>query len=91
MIVQAAIQEDVDVIGISSHASNYSQIIDLLGLLKKNRLDDVPVICGGTIPAHQVEELKQQGVAEIFLPHATSTTIVDYLISNVGKSRVRAS
>jgi methylmalonyl-CoA mutase, C-terminal domain len=91
MIVQAAIQEDVDVIGISSHASNYSQIIDLLGLLKKHGLDDVPVICGGTVPAHQVHELKHQGVAEVFLPHVTSTTIVDYLVSTVGKGRTMAS
>ena len=68
MIVQAAIQEDVDVIGISSHASNYGQIVDLLGLLKKNHLDDICVICGGTIPKHQVQELKKKGVSEIFPP-----------------------
>ncbi len=61
MIVQAAIQEDVDVIGISSHASNYGQIVELLGLLKKNNLEDICVICGGTIPKHQVEELKETG------------------------------
>ena len=81
MIVQAAIQEDVDVIGISSHASNYGQIVDLLGLLKKNHLDNIYVICGGTIPKHQVEELKKKGVSEIFPPQSTSESIVKYIVS----------
>ena len=81
MIVQAAMQEDVDVIGISSHASNYGQIVELLGLLKKNNLQDICVICGGTIPEHQVEELKRKGVSEIFPPQSTSETIVNYIVS----------
>jgi methylmalonyl-CoA mutase C-terminal domain/subunit len=81
MIVQAAIQEDVDVIGISSHASNYGMIVDLLGLLKKNHLDDICVICGGTIPQHQVEDLKKKGVSEVFLPQSTSESIVNYIVS----------
>lgn len=85
MIVQAALQEDVDVIGISSHASNYGQIANLLELLKKNHLDDVLVICGGTVPSHQVEELKRIGVSEVFLPQSTSTSIVDYIVSNARK------
>jgi methylmalonyl-CoA mutase, C-terminal domain len=81
MIVQAAIQEDVDVIGISSHASNYGQIAELLDLLKKNHLGDICVICGGTIPKHQVEELKQKGVSEIFPPQSSSESIVNYILS----------
>jgi methylmalonyl-CoA mutase C-terminal domain/subunit len=81
MIVQAAIQEDVDVIGISSHASNYSQIGDLMDLLKKNNLGDICVICGGTIPKHQIQELKRKGVSEVFLPQSTSESIVNYIVS----------
>jgi len=81
MIVQAAIQEDVDVIGISSHASNYDQIVHLLGLLKKNNLEDISVICGGTIPQHQMEDLKKKGVSEVFLPQSTSESIVNYIVS----------
>jgi methylmalonyl-CoA mutase C-terminal domain/subunit len=91
MIVQAAIQEDVDVIGISSHASNYGQIVDLLGMLKKNHLDDIRVICGGTIPNQQVQKLKKEGVSEVFLPQSTSTSIVDYILSNVKKPSMLAS
>jgi len=81
MIVQAAIQEDVDVIGISSHASNYDQSVELCDLLKKNKLDDIAVICGGTIPKHQVQELKKKGVSEIFPPQSTSESIVNYIVS----------
>jgi len=81
MILQAAIQEDVDVIGISSHASNYDQIVHLLDLLKQNNLEDICVICGGTIPKHQVEELKKQGISEIFPPQSTSESIVRYIVS----------
>jgi methylmalonyl-CoA mutase, C-terminal domain len=81
MIVRAAIQEDVDVIGISSHASNYGQIAELLDLLKKNDLNDLCVICGGNIPKHQAEELKEKGVSEIFPPQSTSESIVNYILS----------
>ena len=71
----------MDVIGISSHASNYGMMVDLLGLLRENHLDDICVICGGTIPKHQVEELKKRGVSEIFPPESTSESIVKYIVS----------
>ncbi len=88
MIVQAAIQEAVDVIGISSHASNYGQIIELMDLLKKNNLEDICVICGGTVPKKQIQELKKKGVSEIFAPQSTSKAIVDCIVSNVKKCNV---
>jgi methylmalonyl-CoA mutase, C-terminal domain len=91
MIVRAAIQEDVDVIGISSHASNYGQIVELLELLKKNNLGDIRVICGGTIPQHQMQELKKTGVSEIFLPQSTSESIVEYIVQNVKRARPPSS
>lgn len=83
MIVNAAIQESVDVIGISSHASNYEQIGVLLDLMKKNDLLDIPVICGGTIPKQQAEALIKRGVSKIFPPHSTSESIVNYIVSVV--------
>jgi methylmalonyl-CoA mutase C-terminal domain/subunit len=85
MIVHAAIQEDVDVIGISSHASNYNQILELLSLLKKKNLEDLLVICGGTIPKHKVQELKKMGVSEIFPPQSTSESIVGHIVTHVNK------
>ena len=81
MILHAAIQEDVDIIGISSHASNYDQIIQLLRMMKENDMDDVSLICGGAIPQQHVKMLKEKGVAEIFLPQSTSESIVDYIVS----------
>ncbi len=82
MIVEAAIQEDVDAIGISSHASNYSQIEELMELVRKNDLDDVLVICGGNIPRRQIERLTAKGVAKVFTPGSAGSEIVDYLVSN---------
>lgn len=87
MIVNAAIQEDVDIIGISSHASNYSLIEELLGLLRANQADDIPVVCGGNIPCLQAERLKEQGVAAIFPPGSSSETIVSFVI---GHAKARA-
>lgn len=76
MILRAAMQEDVDAIGISSHAANYSQIIELVQLLAANGMADVPVICGGNVPKHTAEMLLQQGVASVVLPGAASEQIV---------------
>ncbi len=90
MVVQAAIQENVDVIGISSHASNYGQITELMELLKKKNLEDICVICGGTIPKKQIQELKKKGVSEVFAPQSTSEDIVDYIVSNVKRYNVSA-
>jgi methylmalonyl-CoA mutase C-terminal domain/subunit len=82
MIVEAAIQEDVDAIGISSHASNYSQIEEVMDLVKKNGLDDVLVVCGGNIPKRQIELLTAKGVARVFTPGSAGSDIVDFLVAN---------
>ena len=85
MIVNAAIQESVDVIGISSHASNYEQINILMDLLKKNNVSNIPVICGGAIPKQHAEALIKKGVSKIFPPQSTSDSIVNYIVSTVKK------
>lgn len=84
MIIQAAIQEDVDVVGISSHASNYDQIELLVGLMKKEKLDDVLLVCGGNIPVHSGRRLKMKGVAEVFPPGSSGEAIVGYIHTHVG-------
>lgn len=86
MIVQAAIQEDVDVIGISSHASNYSQIGELMDSVHQKDIKDILVICGGTIPRQQVLKLKGKGVAEVFPPQSTSESIVNYIVSKMRRA-----
>ncbi|MAF48598.1 MAG: cobalamin-dependent protein [Rhodospirillales bacterium] len=79
MIVNAAIQEDVDVIGISSHASNFALIEELMELVEENGLIDVPVVCGGNIPPNKIEHLTAKGVAKVFPPGSSGEAIVDYL------------
>lgn len=81
-IVDAAIQEDVDAIGISSHAANYSLIEELMDLVRDNELNDVLVVCGGNIPKQQIAKLIAKGVAKVFTPGSGSNDIVDYLVSN---------
>ncbi|HJP22058.1 MAG TPA: cobalamin-dependent protein [Alphaproteobacteria bacterium] len=82
MIVNAALHEDVDVIGISSHASNFALIEDLMDLVGESDLVDVPVVVGGHIPPRQIESLMAKGVARIFPPGSSSEAIVDYLAAN---------
>lgn len=91
MIVQAAIQEDVDAIGISSHASNYSQIEELIDLLREKQMNDVLVICGGTIPKSQIIRLKDIGISEVFPPQSSSESIVSYIVSNVRRANSRSN
>jgi methylmalonyl-CoA mutase C-terminal domain/subunit len=79
MIVNAAIQEDVDVVGISAHASNYALIEEVVTLLKSNGLDDVPVVISGNVPRHIAADLKTKGIAEVFAPGATGEAIISYL------------
>lgn len=89
-IVNAAIQEDVDAIGISSHAANYSLIEELMDLVRANDLDDVPVVCGGNIPKQQIQKLTARGVAKVFTPGAASDDIVEYLVNNARRSPATA-
>jgi methylmalonyl-CoA mutase, C-terminal domain len=67
MIVEAAIQEDVDVIGLSIMSGAHLPICRrLFGLLKEKQIDDIMVLVGGVIPGRDVSLLKEMGVAEVF-------------------------
>ncbi len=87
MIVEAALQEDVDAIGISSHASNYGQIVQVADTLKRRGVDHIFVFCGGTIPKGEIAKLKEKGVAEVFAPRSSSESIVNYVVSKVKEAR----
>ncbi|MBA4251088.1 MAG: methylmalonyl-CoA mutase [Chlorobiaceae bacterium] len=80
MIVEAATQEDVDVIGISilsgAHMTLFPKIINLM---KAKGLDDVLLTGGGIIPEEDVIELKKLGVGEIFTPGSATTDIANYI------------
>lgn len=85
-VVNAALQEDVDVVGLSvlsgAHMTLCPKIMDLM---KKERLDDVLVVIGGIIPDQDISKLKELGVAEIFQPGASTEDIVAYVRKNVRK------
>jgi methylmalonyl-CoA mutase C-terminal domain/subunit len=83
-IVETAIQEDADAVGISILSGAHMTLIPrVLERLKDNGVDDVLVLVGGTIPKPDIDELKRQGVAEVFTPGAPVSEIVDYLKSHV--------
>jgi methylmalonyl-CoA mutase C-terminal domain/subunit len=79
-IVETAIQEDADAVGISilsgAHMTLVPRIVDGL---RENGADDVLVLVGGTIPQDDADELRARGVAAVFGPGASTTEIVDFL------------
>ena len=79
-IVETAIQEDADAVGVSilsgAHMTLVPRIVDGL---RENGADDVLVVVGGTIPPDDADELKAQGVSEVFGPGAATSEIVDFL------------
>src|SRR5690242_4770596 len=84
MIVTAALQEDVNVIGLSILSGAHNAIIPrVMDLLKQNKMDDVLVVLGGIIPDQDVEGMKKNGVAAIFQPGTAMDDIVNFIRNNV--------
>ena len=80
MIVEAALQEDADVIGISVLSGAHMTIFPkILSMLKEKGMDDVLLTGGGIIPEDDILKLKEKGVGELFTPGATTTDIADYI------------
>ena len=80
MIASAAVQEDVDVIGLSILSGAHNTICpQLMGLLREKGMNDVTVLVGGIIPEADIPELKKNGIAEIFLPGTSTQDIVDFI------------
>lgn len=80
MIVEAAIQEDVDVIGISILSGAHMTIFPKIKKLMDDKgISDVLLTGGGIIPEEDSNELKKIGVGELFTPGAVTTTIADYI------------
>jgi methylmalonyl-CoA mutase, C-terminal domain len=83
-IVETAIQEDADAVGISILSGAHMTLVPrILDGLKANGAEDVLVVLGGTIPTKDADELKEQGVAEVFTPGAPTSEIVDFLKAKV--------
>jgi methylmalonyl-CoA mutase, C-terminal domain len=81
-IVETVIQEDADAVGLSILSGAHMTLVPrVIELLSEQDAGDVVVILGGTIPAQDIDELKELGVAEIFTPGAPTQAIVDFIRS----------
>ena len=88
MIVEAALQEDVDAVGISLLSGAHMTIFPkVLQLMKEKGLSDVLLFGGGIIPGKDIDELKRMGVGELFTPGALTHDIVSYIRSWAGQHR----
>jgi len=87
-IVEAAIQEDADVVGLSilsgAHMTLFAKVV---GLLRTRDAADIVVFGGGIIPEDDIPELEKLGVAKVFTPGATTTEIVAWVRANVDPDR----
>ena len=87
MIVSAALQEDVQVIGLSILSGAHNAIVPrVMDLLHQNKMDDVRVIVGGIIPDEDAAELKKRGVAAVFQPGASLEGIIEFIRSSVSQT-----
>jgi methylmalonyl-CoA mutase, C-terminal domain len=84
MIVNAAVQEDVDCIGLSILSGAHNAIVPrVTALLRERGASDILIVLGGTIPAQDIEFLKSQGVAAIFGPGTSLEETVRFISENV--------
>jgi methylmalonyl-CoA mutase, C-terminal domain len=83
MVVTAALQEDVDVVGLSILSGAHMTLLPrITSLMKEKGLDDVLVTAGGIIPDDDVEPLREAGVARVFGPGTTITEVAEFLRAN---------
>jgi methylmalonyl-CoA mutase C-terminal domain/subunit len=86
-VVRLAEEEDVDVIGISSLATDHLLVPKLMKALKKSGLADVPVVVGGIVPDADERKLRKAGVKEVFHPGASREEIVSKVAKLAGEAR----
>lgn len=83
-IVETAIQEDVNVIGLSILSGAHTHLFPrLMELLKENKVEDIVVIGGGVIPEEDIYELKKIGIAEVFTPGTNTKDIIKFIKEKV--------
>jgi methylmalonyl-CoA mutase C-terminal domain/subunit len=83
MVVNAALQEDVDVVGLSILSGAHMTLLPrITGLMKERGLDDILVTAGGIIPDDDIAALEQAGVSRVFGPGTTIAEIADFLRAN---------
>jgi len=84
-IVEIAIQEDADAIGLSSLSGAHNHLFPrVTELLRERQAQDIMVFGGGVIPGKDIPALKDAGIAAIFTPGTTTTEVIEYIRENVG-------
>lgn len=84
MIAAAALQEDVDAVGVSILSGAHNTLCPrIVQLLRRQGMDDCLVLLGGIVPQEDIGKLKAEGIAEIFLPGTSTEDIVNFLRANV--------
>jgi methylmalonyl-CoA mutase C-terminal domain/subunit len=88
MVVNAALQEDVDAIGISLLSGAHNTVFPkIMNMMKEKGLHDVLLTGGGIIPHDDMDNLKKLGVGELFAPGTDTKVIVDYITNWVNENR----
>ncbi len=88
MVVNAALQEDVDAIGVSILSGAHNTVFPkIIALMKEKEMDDVLLTGGGIIPEDDMKMLNDMGVGKLFAPGATTTEIADYITTWVKENR----
>jgi len=83
-IVETAIQEDVDIIGLSILSGAHTHLFPkVMELLKENNIEDIVVMGGGVIPEEDIHELKKAGITEIFTPGTDTRDIIKFIKEKV--------
>ena len=84
MIAAAAVQEDVDAVGISILSGAHKTLCPrIVNLLRENGMDDTLVLVGGIVPNEDIADLKSNGISEVFLPGTSTEDIVTYIREHV--------
>jgi methylmalonyl-CoA mutase, C-terminal domain len=84
MIAAAALQEDVDAVGISILSGAHNTLCPrIVNLLRENGMDDTLVLVGGIVPQEDIPKLMEQGVSAVFLPGTSTVDIVEFINANV--------
>jgi len=84
MIAAAALQEDVDAVGISILSGAHNTLCPrIVNLLRENGMDDTLVLVGGIVPEEDIPALKEKGVSEVFLPGTSTEDIVTFINEHV--------
>jgi methylmalonyl-CoA mutase C-terminal domain/subunit len=90
-IVETALQEDADAVGLSILSGAHMTLVPrIVELLREQDAGDIVVVVGGTIPNQDIPELKELGVAEVFTPGAPTQAIIDFIQESVGGERTPA-